>query len=200
LNLSQAYNLYLGLRLHFTQPKFTIGRDFIPAKESTLEKQTGLKFALQRFCRIYSQLEFAQYLVANHVAGDKYGGAFQAQKGKEIYFEWKKHHEGLTYYFQEEMAQLAQMVSSDRIGIKLEELWDCSKGHPPILRAFFGQTAPLETLAILNKVTRFQDTLDTQLSGDPAWKDTSRLLNKYVPFLDADVERFKPLIYKTFEA
>jgi len=72
----------------------------------------------------------------------------------------------------------------------LEELFDTSKQHPPILKNFLSGNISIETLTIFDKIFLFGNNLDKKLT-DPIWEAISLKLKKYAPFLNIDTSKYK---------
>ena len=72
----------------------------------------------------------------------------------------------------------------------LETVFDCSKGHPLLLKSYLGGEISLETLTILEKVFSFRKEFDKKLQ-DPVWESVSLKLKKYLPFLNINVFNYK---------
>ena len=65
---------------------------------------------------------------------------------------------------QTEFDLLIQRTSNELIyENNLEEVFDCSKGHPPLLKKYLGGEISLETLTILEKVFSFAKKFDKKL-------------------------------------
>tara|TARA_E500000331_G_scaffold284341_1_gene278536 strand:+ start:25 stop:312 length:288 start_codon:yes stop_codon:yes gene_type:complete len=75
----------------------------------------------------------------------------------------------------------------------LEKVFNCSKGHPIILKKYLGGEISLETLSILEKIFSFQSKFDEKLK-DPVWETVSMKLKKYLPFLNINVFHFKKIL------
>ena len=76
---------------------------------------------------------------------------------------------------------------------KLDEVFDCSKGHPIVLRKFLGGNISLETLVIYDRILGYGNDFDKKLK-DPVWETVSRRVRKYTPFLNIDVFRYKKIL------
>ena len=79
------------------------------------------------------------------------------------------------------------------IGKKLEEVFNCSKGHPIILKKYLGGEISLETLTILEKIFSFVKKFDSKLK-DPVWESVSLKIRKYLPFLNINVFNYKKIL------
>jgi hypothetical protein len=77
----------------------------------------------------------------------------------------------------------------------LDELLDCSRQHPPILKKFLGGNICIETLVIYDKIFLFAKQFDKKLL-DPVWETVSLKIKKYSPFLNIDVKDYKQELKK----
>ena len=97
-----------------------------------------------------------------------------------------KRQQSLTYLFRE---QSNELFSEN----KLDDAFNCSKGHPPVLKMFLGGKISIETLVIYNKIFRFGNKFDKKLL-DPVWESVSLKLKKYNPFINIDIFKFKQIL------
>ena len=97
-----------------------------------------------------------------------------------------KRQQSLTYLFKE---QSNELFSEN----ELESVFDCSKGHPIVLKKFLSGNISLETLVIYNKIFLFGNKFDKHLL-DPVWESVSLKLKKYNPFLNIDVFQYKKIL------
>ena len=106
--------------------------------------------------------------------------------GEGRYTEWKKKVQSLSYVFREEIDSLFD-------GKKVDDVFDCSKGHPPILKGYLGGDISIETMVICNEVFGYAKDFDKRLK-DPVWETVSRKIKKYSPFLNIDIFRYKKIL------
>lgn len=189
----EAYQIYLALKLHFTTENYDIKRmkGRVRTSLKSLEKKPKIQFQLQKFIKRYSQEEYINFLVANFIKDDKWGGMYN-DDAHNIYLAWLKTHESLTYCYTQDLAQFSLQVE------KITDLWECDTSHPLIIRNYFGKTCTLETLVILNKLYKFSDMVDEKLFLDPVWTTISSTIHKYSPFIKIDKEKFTMLTEKVF--
>lgn len=191
MNVSDAYKIYTSLRLHFTTDNYDIRSGITPRRP-----KAGVKASFKKKLEVlmkqynYHQDEFINYLVANFLNGNEWG-IFE-NTGPEIYTEWKRVQESLTYTYTQDIKNLTYQVT------KLEDAWDCSQGHPVILKEYCGKRCRLETLVILNKLYRFTAGVDEQLVLDPVWNSISRTIHKYSPFIKVEKDKFSMITHKAF--
>jgi len=75
----------------------------------------------------------------------------------------------------------------------LESLFDCSQGHPKILKEYLSGRLSLENLVIYDKIFHFSKNFDKKLK-DPVWETVSLKLKKYGPFINIDVFNYKKIL------
>lgn len=188
----EVYRSYLALRLHFTTDNYDVikqqGR--VKATRNAFLKRKDL-LSIRRVSETYSDKDIVNFLVANFVSGDRWGGIFDTE-AKERYTNWKKRIESMAYTFEKEVSKL--QLHCDKNGIEFKELFQSLKNqHPYIIKMFLRNEVSIETLVILDQFTGFTEVLDQVLSNDIIWPDVSRLIKKYTPFLTFNKEKYGQL-------
>ena len=186
----ETYQHYLSLKNHFTNPKY----DFFRYGAKTRATVTSFnkrkdKYWFEKTSRKYSDKEIVEFLVANFVAVDNPQNLWIGEiinSGDRKYSDWKQRQQSLTYQFKE---QSEKLLTEN----KLEEIFECSKGHPIILKKYLGGEISLETFSIWEKVFSFQKNFDNKLT-DPVWETVSLKLKKYIPFININVFQFKSVL------
>jgi len=191
MNVDDAYKIFTALRLHFTTDNYDIRSGITPKKP-----KAGVKVNFKKKLEVlmkqynYDQDEFIGYLVANFLSGNEW--VIFEPMGHETYIEWKRIQESLTYNFTQDVQYLATQT------MLVEDAWNCTQGHPVILKAYCGKKCRLETLVILNKLYKFTSEIDEHLVLDPVWNSVSRLIHKYSPFIKVEKEKFSMITIKAF--
>ena len=186
----ETYQHYLSLKNHFTNPKY----DFFKYGAKTRASVTSFnkrkdKYWFEKTSRKYSDGEVVDFLVSNFVAADNPQNIWIGEiinSGERTYADWKKRKQSSTYLFKE---QSEELLSSK----KLEDLFNCSSGHPPILKKFLGGNLSLENLIIYDIIFEFRERFDKKLD-DPVWETVSLKIQKYKPFLNINVSKYKKLL------
>jgi len=186
----ETYQHYLSLKNHFTNPKY----DFFKYGAKTRASITSFnkrkdKYWFEKTSRKYSDKEVVDFLVSNFTATDNPQNLWIGEiinSGERNYSEWMKRQQSLTYLFKEQSNELL-------LENELETLFNCTKGHPLILKKFLSGSVSLETLTIFDKVFHFSKNFDKKLD-DPVWESVSLKLKKYSPFLNIDVFQYKKIL------
>ena len=188
-----VYRSYLALRLHFTTDQYDVikmkGR--VRASKQSFFKRNDL-FAIRKIAETYSDKEVVDFLVANFVSGDRWGGVFDTE-AKSNYLAWKKRMESINYTFTNEIDKM--VVYCEKQNINFNDLFlNDAEQHPIIFKMYLRKIISIEMLVILNKLNNFVEKFDQVLSKDLMWPDTSRIIKKYSPFLTISKEKYGELI------
>ena len=188
----ETYQTYLSMKSHITNPKY----DFFKyggksrATVSSFNKRKD-KYWFEKTSRKYSDQEILDFLLSNFITANNPQNLWIGEiinSGERNYSEWMKRQQSLTYLFKE---QLEELLSEK----KLDEVFDCSKGHPPILKKYLGGDLSLETLIILEKIFSFVKKFDKTIK-DPVWETVSLKVKKYIPFININIVYYKKILRK----
>ena len=187
-----AYRCYLALKNHFTKEKYDYHkyRGKVRATNKAFYKRKD-RFWFEKFARQKDDKEVEEFFVSNFVYTTDPGTMWigeMIKEGEGRYIDWKKKIQSLSYIFKEEVNSLFEQNT-------LNEVFDCSKGHPPILKSFLGGNTSLETLVICDKILGYRENFDKKLN-DPVWETVSRKIKKYDPFINIDVPNYKKILQK----
>ena len=193
----EVYKYYLALKLHFTTDNYDIveQRGKVRATKTAFAKRKDL-YAISKIAKTYSDEEVANFLVANFVSGDRWGGVFDTE-AKDRYIQWKKRIEGLTYNFEKDLNNLEQDLEQNKK--MFGQIFNCAKGeHPYIIKAYLRKTISIETLVIFDKLFNLSEKFALEITDTIVWPDIERLIRKYKPFLKFDKEKFNGIIKSRF--
>ncbi len=191
----ETYQTYLSMKSHFTNRKY----DFFKyggksrATMSSFNKRKD-KYWFEKTSRKYSDEEVLNFLLSNFVTTDNPQNLWIGEiinSGERNYAEWMRRQQSLTYLFKEQSIELLSKKN-------LNEVFDCSKGHPPLLKKYLGGEISLETLTILEKVFSFVKNFDKKLD-DPVWESVSLKIKKYTPFININVFHYKKILKEVID-
>tara|TARA_B100001063_G_scaffold53712_1_gene47739 strand:- start:34895 stop:35485 length:591 start_codon:yes stop_codon:yes gene_type:complete len=191
-----VYTTYLAMKKHFTDAKF----DFFRYNGKTRASVTAFnkrrdKYFFERMSRKLSDDEVKMYFIANFVATENPSAVWVGeimQSGERNYTALSKKYQSLTYTFSQECSTLFDEYT-------LPQLFDISKGHPPILKRYLGGDISIETLTILDIIFGFCAKIDTKLT-DPVWETVSFKVKKYRPFINIDITKCKIILRNLINA
>ena len=187
---ADAYRCYLSMKNHFTKDKYDYHkyRGKVRATNESFYKRKD-RFWFEKLARNKSDQEVVDFFVSNFISctdPSKLWIGEMIKEGEDRYTEWKKRNQSLSYIFKEESEHLFENQ-------KVDEIFDCSKGHPPVLKKFLNGTISIETLVIYDRIFLFGNTFDKKLL-DPVWESVSMRIKRYSPFLNIDVPRYKKIL------
>jgi hypothetical protein len=188
-----AYKQYLALKNHFSKSNYDYHKYAGKSRASveSFNKRKD-KYWFEKLSRQKSDEEIKNFYIANFVEADDpnslwIGNVIRA--GDIYYKEWVKRQQSLLYIFTQETEEFFSEY-------KLDEAFDCSKGHPPVLKKFLiGKISP-ETLVIYDKIFLIRNNFDKKLL-DPIWESVSLKIKKYTPFLNIDVFKYRQILKNT---
>ena len=192
-----VYKAYLALKLHFTTDQYDAikqqGR--VRASKQAFFKRTDL-FGIRKIANDYSDKEVVDFLVANFVSGDRWGGVFDSE-ARNTYLAWKKRMESITYTFEKDLDKID--FEAEKAGVtNLSFLDSHNRQLPKIVNMYLRHDVSIETLVILNKLNNYTEQLDNIFSDNIIWPDISRLIKKYSPFLNINQNKYNDIFRRRF--
>ena len=187
---ADAYRCYLALKNHFTKDHYDYHkyRGKTRATVQAFYKRKD-RFWFEKFARQKNDKEIEEFFVSNFIYSTDPSTVWigeMIKEGEGRYQEWQKKVQSLTYIFKEE----TESVFENK---KMDDMFDCSKGHPPILKSYLGGDISLESMVIYDRILGYGKNFDERLK-DPVWETVSRKIKKYSPFLNIDVSRYKKIL------
>ena len=185
-----AYRCYLSLKNHFTKDHYDYHkyRGKTRATVQAFYKRKD-RFWFEKFARQKNDKEVEEFFVSNFIYSTDPATMWigeMIKEGEGRYQEWKKKTQSLSYIFKEEVENVFEEQ-------KVDDVFDCSKGHPPILKSYLGGDTSLETMVICDIIFGYGKDFDKRLN-DPVWETVSRKIKKYKPFLNINVPRYKKIL------
>tara|TARA_B100000131_G_scaffold1667_1_gene1772 strand:+ start:474 stop:1067 length:594 start_codon:yes stop_codon:yes gene_type:complete len=187
---ADAYRCYLAMKNHFTKDKYDYikYRGKVRATNEAFYKRKD-RFWFEKFARQKSDKEVEEFFVANFTScadPESLWIGEMIKDGEGRYQNWQKKVQSLSYIFREE----SEKLFADN---KVDDVFNCSKGHPIVLKKFLGGNLSLESLVIYDIIFGYSKNFDKKLK-DPVWETVSRRVRKYSPFLNIDVSRYKNIL------
>jgi len=187
---ADAYRCYLALKNHFTKDHY----DYIKYRGKTRASNEAFykrkdRFWFEKFARQKNDKEIEEFFVSNFIYSTDPSTVWigeMIKEGEGRYQEWQKKVQSLTYVFKQE----TESVFENK---KVDDMFDCSKGHPPILKIYLRGDISLESMVIYDIIFGYGKDFDKRLN-DPVWETVSRKIKKYKPFLNINVPRYKKIL------
>jgi len=187
----QVYCEYLALKLHFMNPKYDYFKynKKVRASESAFKKRKD-RYFFEKTSRKYQDKEIVDFLVSNFISTSNANGIWIGEiieNGEQIYTNWLKKSQSLFYLFKTE----AEVFIHKDSFVELFEIKN--NQHPEILKKYFQKVISLETMVILDMILGYVKKFDKKLT-DPVWETVSLRIQKYKPFINIDVAKYKEVL------
>jgi len=193
----EAYTSYLSLKNHFTKEKYDYHK-YAGKTRATVRAFYNRKdrYFFEKLSRQKKDKEVVDFFVSNFVSctdpqtlwiGDI------IKNGESVYHDWQKRVQSLSYFFKEEVEKLVE-------NRKFDELFEIKDNrHPIILKEYLKKSISLETLIVLNCIISYKNDFDKKLK-DPIWELISLKIDKYSPFLNIDIFKYRKILKKVVVA
>jgi hypothetical protein len=185
-----AYREYLALKNHFTKDSYDYFKynKKVRATVQSFYKRKD-RFWFEKLARQKSEQEVVEFFVANFAScpdPETLWIGEMIKEGEERYQTWQRKVQSLSYIFKEESQSLFEEN-------KFDDVFNCTKGHPPLLKKFLSGKVSLETMVLYDKIFDYSKNFNKKLQ-DPVWETVSRRIKKYNPFLNIDVFKFRKIL------
>jgi hypothetical protein len=185
-----AYNIFKGIRFHFTS-----SYDYTKYRGKFKEDKN-----FKRYAFIFRKLlkkhgdEFEAFVLSNILNNEKiWCTGLVSEEANNVFLEYKRVHESLSYVFEKDMNTLLDYCEKN--SLTLDDLIEGSS--PALLSLIHGEKIKLETAIILDMLVDYSSLWDKQLDeGDVLWDYHKNRMAKYKPFLSIDTEKFTSILRK----
>ena len=186
----EVYIKYLALKSHFSDLNYDYFKynGKVKAWRSTFDTRKDKYF----FYKLSKKKDPIEYLVANFIgSNDFYIGNIRADESDQIYMDYKKRKESLSYIFKSDLSKMKENFN-DNIVVPDNE-------HPYLLRLYMRGDISLETLTLINKCVNIFDYWDKELKDDIMWPDIKLKAVKYDPFMSVNINKYREIILSNFK-
>jgi|TARA_R100000030_G_scaffold29991_1_gene22077 hypothetical protein len=186
-----AYKSYLGLKNHFTKPKYDYHR-YGGKSRATIQSfyKRRDRYFFEKLSRQKTDDEVVEFFVSNFISCDNPQSLWIGdivRNGEGNYTSWKKRMQSMSYLFKEQM----ETLFSDR---KFDDVFKIEgTKHPIILKELLQDNISIEAFIVLEKILGFKKDFDKRLD-DPVWEFVSMRTDKYISFLDINVFHYKKIL------
>jgi len=192
-NTSEAYELYmfyLAIKRHFTSTyDYFKYNGKVKANQKSFENRKDKFF----FYKLSKKREARDIILSNMVAdSNMWIGNLLDSKCEEIYLDWVKRQQSLTYIFKSDIQELEEEFNSN---FTVED-----GQHPRILRLYTMNRISIETLIILTDLTKCFPYWEKEINDTIVFPNISHTVKKYKPFLKYDKHKMKTILINSFHA
>jgi len=187
----EAYTTYLALKNHFTKESY----DFFKYGGKGKASQTSFEVRKDKyfFHKLSKHKDVANYIVANILIKDNLwvGDLVNDDEANDIYTEWLKRQQSLTYLFKNEIEKMDDDLNKN---ILVED-----GQHPHLLNLYKKKIISGETLVIIDDILGVFKHWNKNISEEVIWPTIRVKLNKYKPFISFDKNKMKVILKERFE-
>ena len=138
----EVYKTYLGISRHFTTESYDYQK-YCGKVRCSLQSfyKNKQRFWFEKLSRKYDDNEIKELFVSNYALSEDNSKIWignLVREGETLYSQWKKNQQSMSYLFRQE----CDILFSDN---KIDDVFDCSKGHPLILswpKSLHGELLP----------------------------------------------------------
>ena len=185
----RVYVNYLALKKHFESDGYDYHKynGKVKASFNTFQTRNDAFF----FYKLSKKNDPVKVLLANIIHNPKvWIRDIVEDSGEEIFVQWEKRNESLTYMFKNELKKL-KPVYQDNFLINAGQ-------HPFIITLFLRKEISLETFSILAKLSNVYDIWEKEIVDKFVAPGIIRLSRKYYPFIEADTKKFSKIVKEHF--
>lgn len=191
-NTRDAYDIYvyyLAMKSHFTTDyDFHKYNGKIKANMTSFENRKDKFF----FYKLSKKSEAKDLILANMLINPlMWIGDILEQKAYSNYEDWLKRVQSLTRTFQLNLTELNEDFDSNFIVVGGQ--------YPKLLQLYNQRRICLETLVILNDLTKCFRYWAKNISDTIVFPNINRLVNNYSPFLEYDRQKMKAIVVDKFQ-
>jgi len=183
-----TYVYYLALKRHFTSSyDFFKYQGKVKANVQSFEKRKDKFF----FYKLSKNPECKQIILANILKDPNiWIGKILDDKSIEVHTAWLKRQNSLTYVFKSDLKKLNPDFDENIL---------CEDGqHPPLLELYLQEEISLETLVIINVLTKCFSYWSKKIQDKIVFPSINSLVDNYTPFINIDKEKMKKLVIHEF--
>lgn len=183
-----AYRTYLALKQHFTSNyDYFRYNGKVSATVESFETRKD-KF---HFYKLSKKKDYQKIILANFIAdgGKKWIGDILSTDADDIYSQWLKRQQSLSYSFKRELSTIDDIDAHCTVK---------DGQHPPILEDYLRERISIETLIICDDLLKIFEYWNRKINVQIIWNDVYFKIQKYKPFLHYDRESMKKIMLDQF--
>lgn len=185
----KAYIDYLALKKHFT----TKGYDYhkyngkVKASFEKFQSRSDVFF----FYKLSRKRDYRNILISNMIKNPNvWIRDVIDEQGLEVYNDWLKRIESLSYTFKRELNNLDEDYKSNFVVTNGQ--------HPLLMTLYLQNKISFETFTILCKISKTFDYWEKEIVDKIVAYDIMTLSKKYYPFLEIDQKKFSEIVKNRF--
>ena len=186
----EVYQKYLAMKRHFTSDSYDYHKynGKVKANQHSFDIRKDKYF----FYKLSKQKHVEEFLLANFLDGDNdfWIGQLRDDKCTEVYENYRKRKQSLTYTFKEDLAKMKDDFDANIIVPENE--------HPYLLRLYMRKDICIETLTLIDMMVYNYKYWDKVLHDDVIWPQVKTKSINYRPFMAVDINKYKAIVKDRF--
>ena len=188
-NSFRVYTEYLAIKQHFTVKSYDYHK-YNGKVKASFDKFSTRSDAFY-FHKLSKNQQWKNILLSNIVVDPKvWVGQLVEDSGYQIFLDWKKRTDSLTYIFQSEISVLNDTFD-DNFKVK-------NNNYPTLLTQYLQRDISLETFTLLCNLTNVYQYWEQNISDKIVAGEAITKSKKYNGFLQYDRKKFTALIKDRF--
>lgn len=193
------YRTYLATKKHFTVEAFDYFKYHGKVKASVDAYKNRKDFYFfETLSRKLNDEEVREYLLSSFVLSSDCSKVWIGDikvNGKSNWSKWTSTWQSIDYTFEQEMEALHDYMEEKNY--TFDEIFDCTNGHPHLLKLHIRGMVCLESMLILDICMGYVVRWDKVLK-DPLWQGISMKIRKYKPFVSVNKTKYKGVLRGIF--
>ena len=185
----KAYVDYLALKKHFTSKGYDYHKynGKVRASFDTFRTRPDVFF----FFKLSSKKDYKNMLISNMIKNPNvWIREVIDEQGVEVYEDWQKRIESLSYTFKTELNKLKEEYR-DNFVVPTGQ-------HPHLITLYLQKQISLETFTILCHISKTFDYWEKEVVDKIVAGDIMLLSKKYYPFLEIEEKKFSKIVKERF--
>ena len=188
----ESYKLYNALKLHFETGYDAVKYNF----KSNVTPQSFFKrkdkYFFAKLAKKYNG-NLRDFYISQFINEQSYVGDMMDSEAESYYSTYKKIKESIHRVFSIDINNMSD------INADFDKFFLSENGQQPyIVQLWMQEEISLETVVILNSIFGFIQIEDSKVSDTIVWPDNKRMIEKYTPFVNFDVNKCKTMLIDKF--
>jgi hypothetical protein len=186
----RTYVDYLALKRHFTNESYDYHKynGKIRASFESFQTRNDAFY----FAKLSQKQDTHNLLLSNIVKNPKiWVRELCEEQAEQIYLDWKKRIDGLTYHFTNDLSKLNE-------DYKTNFSVSANGQTPKLISLYLQKQISLETFSILAHLSNVFPYWSAEVKDKIVAGDVIKLSQKYYPFLNIDKKKFQAIVKERF--
>jgi hypothetical protein len=187
----ELYIYYLALKRHFTTDyNFFKYNGKVNASQQAFENRKD-KF---QFYKLSKRKDAKEFILANMIFEPTLwiGDLLDNEKAEEVYAEWTRKQQSLSYVFKNDLAELNEDFNSNLL-VKDGQ-------HPRLLQLYNMRRINIETLVIIDDLVQNFSYWERKIADPVIFPHINKFVGKVRPFIHYDKSKMKALLLDKFQS